>query len=168
MAAAQQGDATSYRCLLEALVPYLRRCHEAECRPADADDLTQETLLAIHLKRATYDPSQPLLPWVKAIARYKRIDFYRRRARLREELLTHTSDKPHRDKNASQHEDHDFLCRLMDRLPESQAEAIRLVRLQGLSIREAAEHLNKSPSWIKVNIHRGIKTMKADAERDNT
>src|SRR5947207_2086760 len=83
MLASLDGDAASHRALLNQLSRRLRAYYKGKLArfgrgAAEAEDLVQETVLAIHLKRHTYDPAEPLTPWVHAIARYKLIDFLRR------------------------------------------------------------------------------------------
>src|SRR5258708_14440658 len=83
MLASLDGDAASHRALLDRLSRRLRAYYKGKLArigrgPAEAEDLVQEAVLAIHLKRHTYDPVEPLTPWVHAIARYKLIDFLRR------------------------------------------------------------------------------------------
>src|SRR5947209_15686255 len=92
MKAAMAGDEGVYRRLLEEIgrsVRAMARAAFARARMGDADveDAVQETLLAIHLKRHTWDMSQPLAPWVNAIARHKIIDAMRRRGARRIEPL---------------------------------------------------------------------------------
>ena len=82
MLASQRGDAAAYRALLARLAPRLRGYYKrrlaASGRSAEeAEDLVQETLLAIHLKRQTYDPTALFTPWLHGIARYKLIDYLR-------------------------------------------------------------------------------------------
>src|SRR5437588_11598701 len=83
MLASLDGDAASHRALLNWLSRRLRAYYKGKLTRigrgvAEAEDLVQETVLAIHLKRHTYDPAEPLTPWVHAVARYKLIDFLRR------------------------------------------------------------------------------------------
>src|SRR6267378_6150651 len=83
MLASRDGDAASHRALLNQLSSRLRAYYKGKLarvgRSAEeAEDLVQEAVLAIHIKRHTYDPGEPLTPWVRAIARYKLIDFLRR------------------------------------------------------------------------------------------
>src|SRR6266576_7161791 len=83
MLASQDGDAVSHRALLDRLRRHLRAYYKGKLArigrgAAEAEDLVQEAVLAIHLKRHTYDPAEPLTPWVHAIARYKLLDFQRR------------------------------------------------------------------------------------------
>ena len=89
MRAALAGDDLAYRQLLTDLSPYLRNlcrkaCARAGLAPTEAEDAVQETLLAIHLKRHTWDSAQSLTPWIAVIARNKIIDSARRRGRRAE------------------------------------------------------------------------------------
>jgi RNA polymerase sigma-70 factor (ECF subfamily) len=156
MAAAQTGDATSYRLLLGELVLWLHRYYVRRLPHGMADDAVQDVLLAVHEKRHTYDPSRPFAPWLAAIARYKWID------RLRV-LKTEATDPLDDNFHVPDHEDtvisaatfHDLLAGLKP----AQAEAIRLVKLEGYSVEEASRVTGQSVSLIKVNIHRGIKRL---------
>src|SRR5262245_14090918 len=106
MRAANAGDETAYRRLLGALAPFLRQIVQGGFARAgfgnsDVEDVVQETLLAIHLKRQTWDEDQAITPWVKAIARHKVIDSLRRRGRhgelLIDDLLEVLSAEPARE-----------------------------------------------------------------------
>ena len=81
MLAGLAGDAAAYRRLLAALSGHLRSFFARRVGPSAAEDLVQETLIAIHTKRETYEASLPLTAWVYGIARYKLIDEYRREKR---------------------------------------------------------------------------------------
>jgi RNA polymerase sigma-70 factor (ECF subfamily) len=83
MRAAQAGDALAYRQLLGMAAPLLMRWFRRKVAPADLDDLVQDTLLAVHQRRASWDPARPFLPWLAAIARYRWVDRLRR-ARVRD------------------------------------------------------------------------------------
>ena len=128
----------------------------------EAEDLVQETLLAIHNQRHTYDPAQPLTAWVHAIARYKMIDLLRRRAGrealhtpLDDELAVFaTSDTEAGDARRD-------LTKLLATLPERQRLPIVHVKLEGLSVTEAARRTGMSESAVKVGIHRGLKALAA-------
>src|SRR5882762_1139241 len=83
MLAGLDGDAAAHKALLTRLSANLRayfKTHLARIGrgPTDAEDLVQETLIALHARRHTYDRSKPLTPWVYAIARYRLVDFLRR------------------------------------------------------------------------------------------
>ncbi len=158
MAAAQSGDATSYHRLLGELSGWLRRYYGGRLPPGMVDDALQDTLLAIHEKRHTYDPARPFGPWLAAIARYKWIDRLRRmKSAPVEELSEDLAVPGHEDAVTSA----TSLERLLGALKPAQSEVIRLVKLQGCSIEEAAARTGQSPSLVKVNIHRGLARLSA-------
>jgi RNA polymerase sigma-70 factor (ECF subfamily) len=117
--------------------------------------------LAIHIQRHTYDPSEPLTPWVHAIARYKLIDFLRRtRASTADIPIENAEEITARDDHASIESSFD-VRRLMKRLPKKMECAIEAVKLDGLSVAEAALRCGLSESGVKVSIHRGLKALAA-------
>src|ERR1700759_409601 len=83
MLAALQGDASQYQMLLRDLTRHLRGYYMRRLGPEAAEDAVQETLIAIHSRRGTYDPARPFTAWVYGIARYKLVDIYRRERRGR-------------------------------------------------------------------------------------
>lgn len=163
MVAAQAGDAAAYRLLLGEVGAWLRRYYARRLPPAVVDDAVQDTLLAIHEKRHTFDPARPFEPWLAAIARYKWIDRLRAmRSTSTEELPDDIPSGDHGDAVTSAW----TLERLLQGLKPAQAEAIRLVKLHGLSIEEAASRTGQSVALVKVNIHRGLNRLAALARRD--
>lgn len=163
MALAQKGDKTAYRTLLGACELWLKRYYARKIAPQNLEDLVQDTLISLHRKRASYDPKRAFLPWLAAIARYRWIDHLRKayRAReieLNEELTADPSDPAVAAKIG--------LERLMGLIPEKQALAITLVKIQGLTIAEASKKTGQSESLVKVNIHRGMKRMAAAIEEE--
>ena len=153
MAAAQRGDSGCYRRLLGDLQPWLRRYFARRLPPAVVDDAVQDTLIAIHEKRHTFDPARPFGPWLAAIARYKWIDRLRALKRMAAEPLGDdlaTADHGSAVLSAT------ILNQLLGGLKPAQADAIRLVKIQGFSIEEAAARTGQSTSLVKVNIHRGL------------
>ncbi len=153
MAAAQTGDAAAYRTLLEALLPWLRRYFARRLPPSAVDDAVQDTMIAIHTKRHTYDPARPFGAWLAGVARYKWIDSLRHGAR-------HAASELPFDLAVGGHESAvtsaEALRGLLGTLKPAQAEVIRLVKLDGLSIDEAAARTGQSAALVKVNIHRGL------------
>jgi len=153
MAAAQSGDASSYHSLLSEVAAWLRRYYARRLPPAMIDDAIQETLIAIHEKRHTYDPARPFGAWLAAIARYKWIDALR-------SLKTKPTEALDDDIPVADHEEAIMsawsLERLLATLKPAQSQAIRLVKLQGLSIEEASKATGQSAALVKVNIHRGL------------
>ncbi len=171
MLASLDGDAASHRALLERLSGRLRAYFKGKLAisgrgAAEAEDLVQEAVLAIHLKRHTYDPKEPLTPWVHAIARYKLIDFLRRtRTSLADVPIDEADKVMAHDDNVGAESTLD-LKQLMQRLPEKIRCSIEAVKLEGQSIAEAADRCGISESGVKVNIHRGLKTLAALIARE--
>jgi RNA polymerase sigma-70 factor (ECF subfamily) len=163
MRAANAGDEIAYHRLLEALAPFLRavvrrgftRSGFGNC---DVEDVVQETLLAIHLKRQTWDEDEALTPWVMAIARHKLIDSLRRRGRhielpiddlidvLPAEIPTETLSS--RDAE-----------RLLSVLTGRQRDVVRAISIEGMSAREAAHRFRMSEGAVRVALHRGLTTL---------
>ena len=171
MLASLDGDAASHRALLDRLSRRLRAYYKRKLArigrgAAEAEDLVQEAVLAIHLKRHTYDPVEPLTPWVHAIARYKLIDFLRRsRASISDVPIEEADTIMAHDDNVDAESTYD-VKRLMERLPKNMRCAIEAVKLDGQSIAEAAERCGISESGVKMNIHRGLKTLAALIARE--
>src|SRR5712664_1665789 len=166
MLASRDGDAASHRALLDRLSRRLRAYYKGKLArigrgAAEAEDLVQEAVLAIHFKRHTYDPVEPLTPWVHAIARYKLIDFLRRtRTSLADVPIDEADAIAAHDDNVDAESTFD-VRRLMERLPKNMRCSIEAVKLDGLSIAEAAKRCGISESGVKMGIHRGLKTLAA-------
>jgi len=162
MLASLDGDAAAHRALLERLSSRLRAYYKGKLArmgrgAAEAEDLVQEAVLAVHLKRHTYDPAEPLTPWVHGIARYKLIDFLRRTSRTDVPIEEADTIMAH-DDNVVAESTYD-VRRLMERLPKNMRCSIEAVKLDGLSIAEAAVRCGISEPGVKVNIHRGLKAL---------
>lgn len=159
-----RGDAAGYREFLDALGAHLRAFFRKRLTrlPDEVEDLVQETLLAVHNQRHTYDPGQPVTAWVHAIAKYKLVDMLRRRG-ARDPVTTSLDDAGElfaaSDSGAA--EARRDLGRLLERLPDRQRLPIVHVKIEGLSILEAAERTGMSESAVKVGIHRGLKALAA-------
>jgi len=159
---AQAGDEAAYREALARIAArlraYLRR--RLQGLPDEVEDLVQETLLALHLKRGTYDAAVPVSAWVLAVARHKLVDLWRRRGR-REDLhdpLDEVSEAALVAEPVAGEAGRD-LGRLMEALPAAQRQAILLTKLEGLSVAEASQRTGVSESAIKVQVHRGLKRL---------
>ena len=153
MAASQSGDAAAYRVLLGHIQLWAGRYYRRRLPPGMVDDAVQELMLALHEKRHTYDPARPFGPWLAAIARYKWIDRLRAmKAAPTEALPEQISVVSHEEAVTTAH----ALERLLGLLKPSQSLAIRLVKLQGFSVEEAASRSGQTVSLVKVNIHRGL------------
>jgi RNA polymerase sigma-70 factor, ECF subfamily len=158
------GDTAAYHAFLKALSAHLRAYFRKRLfqRPDDVEDLVQETLLAVHNQRHTYRTDQPLTAWVHAIARYKLIDLLR--ARASREALTDPLDDEMELFAASDSDAADAkkdLNQLLAGLPDRQRLPIVHVKLEGLSVVEAAQRTGMSESAIKIGVHRGLKALAA-------
>ena len=161
---AQSGDDVAYREALRRIATrlrgYLRR--RMLNLPDEVEDLVQESLLAVHLQRGTYDPTLPVSAWVTAIARHKLVDLWRRRGRrealhdVLDDVDEHALVAHQQDGQASRD-----LDKLLQDLPAVQRQAILLTKVEGLSITEAAAQTGASESAIKVQVHRGLKRLAA-------
>ena len=164
MLAGLAGDAVAHRSLLDHLSNRLRAYYRGKLTGygrggGEAEDLVQEALLAIHTRRHTYDPSELLMPWVYAIARYKLIDHLRATNSLRLDVPIENAENVFaQDDHAATESAYD-LHSLLDRLPSRMRCAIERVKLQGLSVAEAARLCKMSESAIKVSIHRGLRLL---------
>lgn len=153
------GDAAAHAELLSRMATLLRRYFARKLGPSDQDveDLVQETLLAIHLKRETWDAAQPFTAWAYAIARYRLIDIYRRRRVRRSEPLESAEALfAEETGDSSAHADVD---RLLSELPERQRAVLKAVKLDELSTAEAAARTGMSESAVKVSVHRSLKAL---------
>jgi RNA polymerase sigma factor (sigma-70 family) len=163
MALSQDGDAVAYRTVLSECQSWLARYYRGRIAPVMIDDLIQETMISLHSKRASYDPARPFLPWLAAIARYRWIDQLRRTYRAAEEPL---DERLSVDAEGNAVIARISLEHLLGLLPEGQACAIRLVKIDGLSVAQAAARTGQSEPLIKVNVHRGIKRLAALIEKE--
>ena len=162
MAAAQKGDGARYRHLLGEIRPWLRRYFATRLPAAMVDDAVQDTLIALHEKRNSYDSARPFGPWLIAIARYKWID--RLRA-LRKSATQPISEDIAIEDHGAAVQGATTLEKLLGDLKPAQAEVIRLVKMHGFSIEEASSRTGQSVSLVKVNIHRGITRMMIAAQK---
>lgn len=162
MLAAQDGDAVAYRRLLGEVRQWLLSYYRRRLPPAQVDDTVQEAMLALHEKRRTYDPARPFGAWIAGIARYKWIDRLRAMGRaptagLPDDLVDERGGHGEAVLSAT------VLGAMLATLKGPQADAIRLVKLLGFSIEEAATRTGQSESLVKVNIHRGLARLAAAA-----
>jgi RNA polymerase sigma-70 factor (ECF subfamily) len=158
----QAGDKIAYGQLLAACEQWLRRYFTYRIEPGMVDDLIQETLISLHKKRASFDPDRPFLPWLAAIARYRWVDALRQSYRRKEDCL---DDDWAAEPEIEAHMARISIHNLLQHLPIAQSEAIRLVKITGLSVAEAAQKTGQSEPLIKVNIHRGLKRLATLCEK---
>jgi RNA polymerase sigma-70 factor (ECF subfamily) len=165
MRAAISGDAGAYRRFLVSVTPHLRamarhRCRVAGASEGDAEDIVQEVLLTIHLKRGTWDQSRPIGPWIAAIVRSKLIDALRRRGRHViapiEDVIDTLGVEDHADSVS-----HGEIDALLAQLKVRQREIVKSIAINGRSARETADQLHMSEGAVRVALHRALKTLVA-------
>jgi len=163
MLAALEGDGVAYRTLLSELGRHLRPYFTRRLSAAHAshaEDLVQETLLAVHSRRMTYDRDRPFTAWLHAIAHHKFVDHVRRHAirptvPLEDDAPVFASDD---SANAADRRDVDAV---LATIPGRTADLIRQTRLEGASVSEAAARHGMTETAAKVSIHRGLKSLMA-------
>lgn len=162
MLAGLAGDGGAHSAMLKVLASALRRYYGRRlgAGAADLEDLVQETLIAVHSRRATYEPSAPFTAWAYAIARYKLIDFYRRQGRRPTAPLEAADALFAADETDGWSAAQD-LNRVLANVDSRTAALIRETRLEGLSMQEAAARAGMSETAAKVGVHRGLKKLMA-------
>jgi RNA polymerase sigma-70 factor (ECF subfamily) len=169
MARAQDGDGAAYRRLLEEVTPYLRSLTARHRQlSGEVEDAVQDILLTIHAIRHTYDPSRPFGPWLVAIARRRIVDRLRRRGRHAAEIALGPEQETIAAVGPNLYallSGRRGLRDAIDRLPPGQRRAILLLKLRGLSLKEAASESGMSIAALKVASHRGLKALRAMLDR---
>lgn len=165
MARAQDGDRRAYRALLEDLAPYLRsiatRCFK---EPSDVEDAVQDVLMAVHVVRHAYDRSRPFGPWLLAIANRRMIDRIRRDTRRKAQEIALSTEHETFPASAANLVAADFdaaaLGVAIERLPPEQRQAIEMLKLNEMSLKEAAAASGRSVTALKVATHRAVKSLR--------
>jgi RNA polymerase sigma-70 factor (ECF subfamily) len=168
MARAQQGDSSAYVTLLRAITPRIRqfvRARRGFLGEADVEDIVQEILLSVHAVRATYDPARALMPWLSAIVRHRLADAGRRHIRQRtHEIGVDDLDVTFQPSAANSREDTfgdpDALARAIQALPPGQRQAVELLKLRELSLKEASALTGMSIGALKIATHRAIASLR--------
>lgn len=166
MARAQAGDRAAYHALLQAIGPYLRAIARRILGHEEVEDAVQEILLVVHGIRHTYEPGRPFKPWLATIASRRCIDLLRRRQReglrmgeaLDEE--THMDAEPGPAERLERAQQDARMRGAVDRLSPGQRDAVRLLHLQELSLREAEARGGQSAGALKVASHRALKALR--------
>jgi RNA polymerase sigma-70 factor (ECF subfamily) len=157
----QAGDQDAYRALLEDVSAELRRFLRRRLPdPHDVEDAVQDVLLTMHRARHTYDPTRPFEPWLLAIARHAAVDAFRR-AHRRGRVERLADDAAEIEQSSDDGAGELSLSAALEGLPEAQRAALEMVKLDGLSIEEAAARSGVSPGALRVRIHRGYRALRA-------
>jgi RNA polymerase sigma-70 factor (ECF subfamily) len=165
MRLARNGDDEAYRRLLGRVAVWLRGAARRGLARAgqsveDGEDIVQETLLAMHLKRDTWDDTQPLEPWLRAIAHHKLVDHLRRRG-----FREHLDIDDHADVLAAAQPAEAGAAidarQMLASLTERQRRIVEGVSIEGLSARDVGSRLGMSEGAVRVALHRALKALAA-------
>lgn len=167
LAVANAGDAQAYVRFLQAVAPMLRglvRARGASLGEAGCEDVVQEVMLAIHLKRHTWDQAAPVRPWLYAIARYKVVDAFRSRGRRIdlpiEDFVDVLPAVPDRDPTEAAD-----MAKMIGMLDGRSGTIVRKIGLEGASMAETGAALSMSEGAVRVALHRALKTLAVLRER---
>jgi RNA polymerase sigma-70 factor (ECF subfamily) len=168
MRAAQTGDGHAYARLLEEITPRIRRVVRSQrsfLQAADIEDLVQDVLLSVHAVRATYNPERPFVPWLLAITRNRLVDGARRHARSTAhethiENLAVTFAGGSTNTEADRYGDLEELKEAIRTLPPVQRDAIQMLKLGEMSLKEAAGASHTSVGALKVATHRAMTALR--------
>ena len=159
----QQGDQQAYAALLTDLVPYIRSVLLGGlARPEDADDITQDVLISIHKSLKTYDASQPFLPWLHAVIKFRKIDYLRRHyARqgdkmVTDDVLEFSPEMVTFGDKAGEYKD---IEAAMDQLSDQQRRIFEMIKIKGYSAKEVANEMDMNETAVKVAAHRAMKKL---------
>ncbi|HLG80476.1 MAG TPA: sigma-70 family RNA polymerase sigma factor [Bradyrhizobium sp.] len=165
MRSAMAGDNAAYHRLLKAITPVLRAASRrglarAGQPPDQAEDIVQDILLAVHLKRHTWDVNAPFAPWLFAIARNKLIDALRRRGRRVfvniDDFAETLPDEP-KAETASAAE----VTAQLNTLPARQREVLQSIAVESASIKDTARKFSMSEGAVRVALHRALSSLTA-------
>jgi len=164
--AAIAGDERSYAVFLDRIAALIRAYARRKITHGgvDPEDVVQETLLAIHLKRHTWMPDAAVMPWVYAIARFKLIDAFRRRGRRIEidvDDIAETYPQPEVE-TASERD----VSRALDTLAPGQRSVVAAISVEGFSIEETAQRFGMNEAAVRVALHRGLAAIARRFGRD--
>lgn len=171
LCAANRGDEAAYRLFLQAaarrLRPLVRRGLARAGRPdAECEDIVQETLLALHLKRHTWDESRPLRPWLGAIAHNKLVDALRRGGRGPHVVLDEIGELAAPVDEAARSGSAIDARALLAALPERQRAIVAGIAIGGHSAGEVGRQLGLSEGAVRVTLHRALRRLAALARKE--
>jgi RNA polymerase sigma-70 factor (ECF subfamily) len=175
MRAAQAGDAEAYTRVLKACVPIAAAtARRVGVRPDRVDDAVQDVLLTVHRALATYDPSRPFEPWLRAIAARRAIDSMRLHGRVGKRevadetaYLTHAAQEPDAEQEAGRLAAAARLREAVLGLPPLQRQAVELMGFAERSLEEASAETGRTKGALKVNLHRALRALRGRLERDD-
>lgn len=167
MMAANRGDPRAYARLLHQITPVIRgivRARGANLGRELCEDVVQEVLLTVHLKRQTWREEAPLRPWLYAVTRHKVVDAFRARGTRVEVPVEDFAEVLPAPANADPFEAHD-MDRVIDRLEPRAAQIVRAIGLQGDSAAAIGARLGMTEGAVRVALHRALRALAQLRER---
>jgi len=170
----QEGDRQAYADLLNDITPRLRRFVQRQRKffgRADVEDVVQDILLSLHAVRATYDARRPFMPWLLSIARNRLVDQARRYARRAaneiqvDDFAVTFVDEP-TNSDWGTFGDPEALRNAIKGLPVGQRQAIEMLKLREMSLKEVAAATGTSVGALKVSVHRAIAALRKTLIKD--
>jgi RNA polymerase sigma factor (sigma-70 family) len=165
--AALAGDGRAYQGFLAAVTPVVRgivRSRGYGLGEARCEDVVQDVLLAIHLKRQTWRQDMPVRPWIYAITRHKVIDAFRARGAAVDLPIEDFAEILPADAGPDPTERGD-MEKIIGMLDPRAAELVRLIGLDGASAAEAGEKLKMTEGAVRVALHRAFRALARLRER---
>lgn len=159
MRTALRGDEAAYNAFLRRAAELTRRAvarRLAASWASGVEDVVQETLLAIHLKRHTWRTEEPIMPWLATIARYKAIDACRRRGVRVELPVEDFAEVLPGPEDTHSFEETQHIEMAVGSLSGGQQRVVRSIALEGRSISETARALDMKETAVRVAFHRGL------------
>ena len=167
MRAANRGEQQSYVQLLREITPVVRgivRARGSALGNEGCEDVVQDVLLTIHLKRQSWREDAPLRPWLYAVTRHKVVDAFRARGQRIDlpvddfiEVLAAPADP---DPFETQDMD-----RVIDRLDPRAAQIVRAIGVDGETAADTGARLGMSEGAVRVALHRALKSLAQLRER---
>lgn len=160
-----EGDKKSYKLFLQKVTPHIRRYVRKQWWGDNYsdEDLVQDVLIAVHTHLHTYNTDRPILPWLRSIVTYKVADFLRKFSRWGANEVSSEDIETFSAVGANNHyeslENIDYIERALESLPEKQAHVARMLKVNGLSLKEVADQTGLSVAAIKTYAHRAYKKM---------
>lgn len=155
-----RGDKNTYRLLLCELQIWLSAYFRKRIHPDEVDDLVQDTMLAIHNKKQTFDENREFMPWLVAVARHKLIDKLRRNIKFLAETLDDEIADTTKQEMCARHD----VEKLLSLIEPRQAQIISMLKLKEMTIEEVSNQTGHSQASVKVIAHRGLKALQAKVQ----
>ncbi|THD84671.1 sigma-70 family RNA polymerase sigma factor [Aliigemmobacter aestuarii] len=167
LAEANAGDSRAYTAFLRTITPVLRgivRARGGGLGEAVCEDVLQEVLLAVHLKRHTWQVGSPVRPWLYAIVRYKVVDALRARGGKVEVQIEDFGDVLAAEPGPDPTEAAD-MAKMIGLLDDRSGRLVRMIGIEGASVAEVGKALNMTEGAVRVALHRAFKTLADLRER---